>query len=254
MEACQIFLFFPIYNMNDGGIGNIVNSQGASMTTNGAPNDLLSNFNPLTIIVAIPIISYGIYPLLRRYKIRFGPIARITLGFILAALSCAVGAVTQYLVYKSSPCGYYATGCTVGTGVSPISIWWQIPQYVLSALSECLANVTALELAYARAPKDMKGLVMSIYLFSTALSAAISEAATPGLADPHLIWAFAGTAIAGVPLAAWFYFLYRHLDDEEYVAEGLADADDGIANNEFVKGSSEVGGERVDPEKGDKSL
>ena len=74
IEACEMFLFFPFYYLNDGGIGNIETSQGSSMTTNGAPNDLLNNFNPLTIIVAISIISYGLYPLLRKHKIHFGPI------------------------------------------------------------------------------------------------------------------------------------------------------------------------------------
>jgi hypothetical protein len=222
IEACQIFLFFPIYVINDGGIGTIQTSQGSSMTTNGAPNDLLNNFNPLTIIVAIPIISYGLYPLLRKYKIHFGPIKRITLGFILAALSAVAGAVTQYYVYQTSPCGYYATGCTVGTGVSPISIWVQVPQYVLGALSECFANVTALELAYARAPRDMKGLVMSMFLFSNALSAAIGEACTPSLNDPNLIWPFAVPAIVGFLLAVWFYYLYRHLDNDEYIREGVS--------------------------------
>lgn len=223
MVACQIFLFWPIYSMNDGGIGNVQTNQGAAMTTNGAPNDLLSNFNPLTIIVAIPIISYGLYPLLRRRKIHFGPIKRITLGFFLAALSNAVGAITQYYIYRTSPCGYYATNCTIGDGVSPISIWWQIPQYVLSAISECFANTTALEVAYARAPKNMKGLVTSMYLFSFALSYAIQEAVTPALVDPHLIWIFGGPAIAGVPLAILFYYLYRHLDNEEYVRDGVGD-------------------------------
>jgi len=222
IQACEIFLFFPIYNLNDGGIGNIQTSQGSSMTTNGAPNDLLSNFNPLTIIVSIPIISYGLYPFLRRRRIHFGPIKRITFGFLLAASSTAVGAITQWRVYKTSPCGYHATGCDIGTGVSPISIWWQVPQYVLGALSECFVNVTAIELAYARAPRDMKGLVTSMYLFSSAISAAIQEACVPSLNDPHLIWPFAGTAIAGVVLAIWFYYLYRHLDNDEYTREGVA--------------------------------
>ena len=33
--------------LNDGGVGNVQSNQGAAMTSNGAPNDLLSNFNPL---------------------------------------------------------------------------------------------------------------------------------------------------------------------------------------------------------------
>jgi dipeptide/tripeptide permease len=47
LDACRVFLYFPIWNLNDGGIGSVSTNQGAAMTTAGAPNDLLSNFNPL---------------------------------------------------------------------------------------------------------------------------------------------------------------------------------------------------------------
>ena len=96
--ACSLFLYFPIYSNNDGGIGNTLTNQGAAMTTNGAPNDLLSNFNPLTIIVVIPLLSYGVYPMLRKYKIKFGRISRITFGFILAAISGVIGAIIRMYI------------------------------------------------------------------------------------------------------------------------------------------------------------
>lgn len=44
MVACAIFLYFPIYNLNDGGIGSVATSMGSTLTTNGAPNDLLVSF------------------------------------------------------------------------------------------------------------------------------------------------------------------------------------------------------------------
>lgn len=184
VDACHIFFFFPIYNLNDGGIGSVPTNQGAAMITNGAPNDLLNNFNPLTIIVFVPILSYVIYPTLHYFKIKLGPIDRISIGFFLAALSGAAGAIVQYYVYKLSPCGYYASTCDE---VAPISIWWQIPNNVLSAMSECFANVTAYELAYARAPPAMRGLVMAIFLFMTALSSALGEILLPVQNDPYLV-------------------------------------------------------------------
>lgn len=54
MVACAIFLYFPIYNLNDGGIGSVATSMGSTLTTNGAPNDLLVSFiypttHPLTL-------------------------------------------------------------------------------------------------------------------------------------------------------------------------------------------------------------
>ncbi|KII83937.1 hypothetical protein PLICRDRAFT_432549 [Plicaturopsis crispa FD-325 SS-3] len=223
LVACQIFLFFPVYNLNDGGIGNIQTSQGASMVTNGAPNDLLGNFNPLTIIIAIPILNYGVYPLLRRYRIPFGRISRITLGFVLAALSSVIGAILQWRVYETSPCGYYATDCAIGDGVSTVSIWWQVPLNVLGALSEVFCNVTAYELAYARSPQSMRGLVVALFLFTTAISSAIAEACTPSLKDPYLIWPFVAPAVAGFVLAVVFYWMYRDLDNDEFIRAEIAE-------------------------------
>jgi POT family proton-dependent oligopeptide transporter len=184
LEACQIFLYFPLWYLNDGGIGAVQSNQGAAMTTRGVPNDLLSHFNPLTIIVFAPILSHGLYPLLRRYNIKFGRIHRITTGFIVAAISGAIGAIVQWRVYKTSPCGYYASDCD---GVSPITIWWQLPNVMLGSISEVFVNITGYELAYARAPPNMKSIVMALFLFNTALSQALAELLIPAIKDPHLI-------------------------------------------------------------------
>ena len=184
LEACSIFLYFPIWYMNGGGVGAVGSNQGAAMTSNGAPNDLLSHFNPLTIIVFSPILSYGLYPLLRHWKIPYGRISRLTTGFLLAAISGVIGAIVQYRVYETSPCGYAASTCD---GVSPISIWWQLPNVMLGAISELFCNVTAYELAYARSPPHMRSVVTALFLFNTALSSALSEILIPAIIDPHLV-------------------------------------------------------------------
>jgi POT family proton-dependent oligopeptide transporter len=183
-HACAVFLYFPVYNINDGGVGAVASNQGAAMMTNGAPNDLLSNFNPLTIIVFTPIMTYGVYPLLAKYRIKFGPIARMTVGFLLAATSGVIGGIVQYRVYKTSPCGYQASTCDA---TSPLSIWWQIPNVSLGAISEVFCNVTAYEMAYVRAPPHLKAVVMAMFLFTNALSSALGEILVPSIVDPHLI-------------------------------------------------------------------
>lgn len=224
LDACKIFTFFIIYNINDGGIGGVQNSQAASMTTNGVPNDLISNFNPITICVVIPILDYIVYPVLRRYKIEFRPVHRIFLGFMLASIAAACGAIIQWKVYQTSPCGYYATDCDVGTGVSPISVWVETVLYILQSASECFANTAAYEIAYVRAPDHMKGLVMALFLFMNAISSAISEACTSALVDPHLIWPFVATCIAGTLSAFLFLYLYKDLHLVMAAEQELKDA------------------------------
>ncbi|OQE25922.1 hypothetical protein PENFLA_c008G10035 [Penicillium flavigenum] len=193
LGACDVFLFFPIWNLNVGGIGSVVTNQGAAMITNGVPNDVLSNFSPLTIIIAIPLLTFVVYPTLHRYRIHVGPITRLTFGFFLAMISGIVGTIVQWKVYKLSPCGYYASTCDT---VAPISIWWQAPNIVLGALSECFCNVTAYELAYARSPPSMKGLVVAIFLFMNALSSALGEILIPVTKDPWLLWIWGAPAVA----------------------------------------------------------
>jgi POT family proton-dependent oligopeptide transporter len=55
----------------------------------------------LTIIVFIPIFNALLYPALQRCGIPFRPIARITVGFILAALAMLYAAGVQHLIYIS---------------------------------------------------------------------------------------------------------------------------------------------------------
>jgi len=217
LTACMIFLYFPIYNINDGGIGNVATNQGASMTTNGAPNDLLGNINPIAILITVPLLSWVIYPTLRRYNIRVGRITRMTFGFTLAWISGIIGAIVQWKVYQTSPCGYYASDCSIGTGVSPLSIWWQVPNTALGAISECFCNVTAYELAYARAPPSMRGIVMAIFLASTALSAALSLILVPVTVDPYLIWIWAAPAIFLFVQTIIFWFRYKKYNDDEFI-------------------------------------
>ncbi|KAH0524504.1 hypothetical protein TsFJ059_007006 [Trichoderma semiorbis] len=215
-EACVVFLYFPIYNINDGGVGAVQSNQGASMTNNGAPTDLLGNFNPLVIIALAPVLSYGLYPLLAKYGIKFGPIRRMTFGFMLAAISGAIGAIVQWRVYETSPCGYQASTCD---DVSPINIWWQIPNVALGAISELFCNVTAYEMAYARSPPHLKSVVMSLFLFTTALSSALGEILIPAIVDPHLIWVWAGPAIALFVQTIVFWLRHHKLDDDIYMLE-----------------------------------
>lgn len=208
VESCVIFLYFPMFFLTDGGIGSAENEQAGAMITKGIPNDLYNNFNPLTIIVLIPILDYLVYPTLRKYNIPFHPAWRITFGFFLGATSQVAAAVLQHYVYKTSPCGDYASTCDT---VSDVNGWYEVILYVLGAAGECFCNTTSYELAYTRSPPNMKGLVMAICLFMSAVSAAIGEALTATVVDPLLVRTFIGTAVAGYVVTILFFLQFRNL-------------------------------------------
>jgi len=227
LTACAIFLYIPLYQLNDGGIGTLGSNQGAAMISNGAPNDLLNNFNSLTIIVFTPIVAYGVYPGLEKMGIKCGPIRRMTFGMFICAVGGVAGGIVQLYVYRTSPCGYQASTCLDSDGntrVSKISIWVQLVNVAITAISELFVNVTSYEMAYARAPPNMKAAVFSICLFMSALSSALAEIITPFTEDPKLVWVYIGPAIALFVQTAIFWFRYRNVDEEKFMTY----EDDGV--------------------------
>lgn len=166
--------------------------------------------------------NHVIYPFLRRRNIRWGAISRMTFGFGLCAVGSMGFSILQYHVYKTSPCGYGATTCaeTLPEGVVTLSAvsyaYYAIP-IIITAVSEIFVNVTSYGIAYSRSPKNMKGLVTSLNLFTIAIAAVIGLATAPVIRDPFLIWAFAGPTVVGGVLTVVFWFTFRHIDREEFV-------------------------------------
>lgn len=70
------------------------------MVTNGVPNDVINNLDPLALIIFIPICDLFIYPGLRKIGINFTPIKRITAGFFTGSAAMVWAAVVQHYIYK----------------------------------------------------------------------------------------------------------------------------------------------------------
>jgi dipeptide/tripeptide permease len=265
VKACGLFFWFPVWYLNNvrpssprpiniintlqGGIGVVANSQAGAMTTKGVPNDLIGNFNSLTIILFIPLLSFVIYPTLTRFNMMPGRITRITFGFTLAWISSLAGAITQLYVYRTSPCGLNATSKSCKE-VSPLSVWIQIPMISLGAISECFCQVTAYEIAYARSPKNMKALVMSIFLFQNAISAAIAQIVIPAIKDPILVWVWAAPAICLFVISVLFFIRYRKLNDDEFMTEEALAVDSASEDGIVVEAEGGSSGSRSINEKG----
>lgn len=210
LNACAVFILIPIFALGNGGIGASANNMSGAMTLNGIPNDLIDKFNSLGIIIATPILTYGLYPAFARMGRPLKPMTRMCIGFLLATISDVIAAVVQWRIYETSPCGYQASLCK--TGVSPLSIWLQVPIIMIPAVGELFVNVTSYELAYTRSPARMKALVYALALFPQAIAAAVSLACSKAIQDPYLIWPWVATACATFCCAWVFPTYFRHLN------------------------------------------
>lgn len=229
LVACRVFAFYPIYWVVYGQFSSNFVTQAGQMNGHGIPNDLMQNFDPISIIVFIPLLETLVYPLMRRLKIPFRPITRISLGFVVASLAMMYAAIVQHLIYVSGPC-YGSPLCDASKvdGAAQgnnIHIAIQTPAYMFIGISEIFASVSGLEYAYTKAPPSMKSFVQSMYLLTNAFGSALAEALTPAAFDPAIMWMFVGLACASFAAGIIFWLVFHHLNAQEDDMNAL-DAED----------------------------
>ncbi|WFD18206.1 hypothetical protein MCAP1_000405 [Malassezia caprae] len=228
VKACNIFLLFPLYWLCYNQITNNLIVQAGQMDMGGAPNELVSQLDPIFIIVFVLLFQFVLYPACERYNIPLTPLKRITIGFFLASFAMVWAAVLQHYIYKTSPCGtrvgdkhHYApdgSKCSLLKNSSSLSMWVSSGSYVLIAFSELFASVTSMEVAMIMAPKNMRSIVMAVGTFTTAVASAIGEAFIGLSQNPNWVinyGLFAGLAFVGGIL---FWLCFRNIDrNQDYL-------------------------------------
>jgi POT family proton-dependent oligopeptide transporter len=192
-------------------------SQAGSMLLSGIPNDLPQAFSGVACIIFGPLIQ-GLYSLLAKHRIRFGPVARLTAAFIFCGLSMAYAAVVQYLIYTAPPCYSHPFKCAASVNrkdPNRLSIWVQVPVYFLLAIGEIFGFVTAFEYAYTKAPKDMKAVVMAFSQLTAGLASVLGMAISPAAKDPNMVIMYGVLAGAMGITAVGFWWIFGDLDKDD---------------------------------------
>jgi proton-dependent oligopeptide transporter, POT family len=180
------------------------------------PNDILQNIDPIVLIIVIPIFEKLIYPFLRKKDIKFRSISRIISGFICVSIGMAWTAFVQHMIYSTGPnYDYTVNPCSTCQQFNNISAAWQIPSYFFIAISEIFASITGLEYAFTQAPAKMKSVVMSLFLFTSAIGSALNSALIPVTVDPKLVWMYASLAIMSFIVGMAFFLLFRNEEEKD---------------------------------------
>ena len=108
--------------------------------------------NPIMILLFVPIISYLVYPFLRRIMV-LTALKKIAIGFFITVAAFLIPAQVEMWIEA---------------GQTP-SIIWQVFAYVIITIAEIFVSITCLEFSYTQAPKAMKSVVMALYLASVSL-------------------------------------------------------------------------------------
>ncbi|NXP07032.1 S15A1 protein, partial [Thinocorus orbignyianus] len=65
--------------------------------------DQMQTVNPILIIIMVPVVDAVIYPLIKKCKINFTPLRKITVGMFLASLAFVAAALVQVQIDKTLP-------------------------------------------------------------------------------------------------------------------------------------------------------
>ncbi|KAL1759598.1 proton-dependent oligopeptide transporter family [Schizophyllum commune] len=219
VKACQVFCALPFFYLCYSQIDGNLSTVAAGMTLNGTPNDLIQNLNPIVIVTMVPILDLLFYPTLRRFKINFTPIKRITTGFMIASLGMLYAAILMKFIYERSPChDNLPSECTDEDGnpnPAPLNVWIVSGPYILVGISELFATLVSNEYAYTKSPKRMKSTVMAFSLFMSAVSALLNLALTAVNVENKFTWLFGSFSVIAFIVGILFFIGFRKLDQEE---------------------------------------
>lgn len=221
-------------------------SQASTMTRPSfLGNDIIPLIDPLLLIILIPIFDSFIYPMLHRHGIQFSYMRRITVGFLLGGAAMLWSAFVQKMIYNAPP--YYDHPLVTAEGVedsstpNQISVFWQVPAYLLIACSEIFASIASLEYSYTHAPRSLKCVVSGLALLPSAASSLLSIFISPfANHDPLFTFLYAGIGIVSFITAGAFYSSFKHYDEEDLVmktakvANVSADEKTGNADEEVL--------------------
>ncbi|KAG7383873.1 hypothetical protein PHYPSEUDO_003230 [Phytophthora pseudosyringae] len=190
------------------------------------PGAMLGVFDPIFIVICIPILDSVVYPL---YEKRFGKppshFGRVCAGLIVAAVGIFWSGIFE-AIRRNAGALQDANGDPILDGGSeqPMNdISWAaaIPNYVFIALAECLINVTAYDVFYSIVPLGLKSTSQSVNLFMTSVGSVMTSVftvmfspylPTDDLNDGHLEYMFFTVGAVSVANFFAFYFTMKKMN------------------------------------------
>eukprot|EP01012_Entosiphon_sulcatum_P014251 TRINITY_DN1930_c0_g1_i1.p1 TRINITY_DN1930_c0_g1~~TRINITY_DN1930_c0_g1_i1.p1 ORF type:complete len:539 (-),score=67.71 TRINITY_DN1930_c0_g1_i1:114-1730(-) len=199
-------------------------------------------FNPLCILIMLPLFDRVVYPTLKRFGIPSRALDRMLVGMLITGLAFGLSGFIQLIVEKDFRWECNSDGLIPGTGdklcyeedptkggasayvlgARTVPVYIQIPQILLITWAEILVSTTGLEFAYSQAPTTMKAAITALWLTTVAignlLTASIYQVIEMFL--PHVSWQlffFAGLMI--IPFVCFIYFRVTFIYAEDVKAE-----------------------------------
>lgn len=166
--------------------------------------DQMQVFNPLLILILIPIFEIVIYPLMRKIGLPSSAIFRMITGMVLVATSFVICGFVELSMeervasWNAAHPNDVALTLETFENKNQLHILSTLPQIFCITCGEILCSITGLEFAYAYAPPSMKSVCQSFFLLTNAFGNIITIIVTK-FSDRDLVMYF---ICAGIEVGA----------------------------------------------------
>lgn len=156
--------------------GTVMNTKIGSLSI---PPASLYSFEVICVTLWVLVVNKVIVPATRACFVNGAELTqlqRIGIGRFLMIFAMAIAAFLEMKRLESVRVG------------EPLSIVWQLPQYIVIAGAECFAIITQFEFFHGQAPDSMKSMLTAFALLTTALGNYLSSAIITLVASVTRVW------------------------------------------------------------------
>jgi POT family proton-dependent oligopeptide transporter len=205
-----VAVFWSLYDQN----GSAWVLQADQMDRNWMGHEWLPSqiqaINPLLILLLMPFFSYIGYPVINKV-FRLTPLRKISLGLFLTAAAFTISSLAQEQIDAHK---------------TP-SIVWQLAAFLVITAAEVMVSITGLEFSYTQAPRELKSVVMSMWLLTVSLGNVFTTLVNKFIQNPDrsvklqgaaYYWFFTilmFVAAAMFIVVAWLYREKTYIQEEQ---------------------------------------
>mmetsp|Transcript_1157 Transcript_1157/g.2036 ORF Transcript_1157/g.2036 Transcript_1157/m.2036 type:complete len:454 (+) Transcript_1157:328-1689(+) len=172
--------------------------------------DMMMNLSSILVLVLTPIFNILVYPACRRLDLPVTSLWKMFMGMLCAAVAFVVSGLVQQSVDAGAE--------------GSVSVWWQVPQYVVMTSGEILLSITLLEFSYCVSPPHLKSVVTSLAFLTIALGNfldVIVMSINPFTKSAEMFFfAFLQVLVMGIYYGCVRFVGVRLCDDDKTIAMG----------------------------------
>jgi len=204
--------------------------------------NLLNLFDTFVILLFVPLFDAYLYPAYERWTgSPLKNLRKIEIGFLFCVISMIVAGFVEIERKKYASVESIGSNCDdVYVPMSKLTIWAQVPQYVLVGIAEILVSISSYELFYSEVPSNMRSVCQALNLLTTSLGSMVTGGINSIFASwlpdnlddgklENVYFFIAGLSAVGFVALRWVSatFVYKAevdgpLDEESLIASGFS--------------------------------